>query len=161
MRGMTALFLGLAVAASLVLGCGSVSPSVPEDASNLSSPDAVDAKPALRSETGGVDKILFEAEPGTVVQGIIDSCTWKASAAGGPVEVNLSFTVVNNSKQAVWTTFRIQDSSGTMYRPAGRASEISVEVGESESRTIHTGKFPEGAEDLDLIISARQLTAIN
>ena len=44
-----------------------------------------------------------------------------------------------------------------MYRPGGRASEISVDAEERESRTIHTGKFTVGAEDVELIISARQL----
>lgn len=157
MWGISMLLLRLAVAATFAVGCGSSSPSVPGDAGSSGSPGAVDPTPTLRSETGGIGQILHDAAPKEVVEGIIDSCTWEPSAAGGPVELNLSFTVVNNSKQAVWTTFRMQNSSGTMYRPAGRASEISVDVGGRESRTIHTGKFPVGAEDVELIISARQL----
>ena len=145
MRGFIILLLG--VATSLMVGCGSASPGVTD----------VEATPTLRSETGGIGQILHDAAPGAVVAGIIDSCTWEATAAGGPVELNVSFTVANKSKQDVWTTFRIQDSSGTMYRPAGRASEISVDVGAKESRSIHTGKFEVGAQDVDLIISARQL----
>ena len=157
MSGMTMLLLQLAVAASIGVGCGSSSLSAPEDAGNSGSPGAVDVTPTPRSETGGIGQILRPAPPGEVVEGIIDSCTWEPSAVGGPVELNLSFTVINNSKQGVWTTFRMENSDGIMYRPGGRASEISVDVGGTESRTIHTAKFPIGAEDLDLIISARQL----
>ncbi len=151
------LFLRLAVGTLFVVGCGSSSLSAPKDASDSGSPGAVDATPTPRSETGGIGQILRESPPKEVVEGIIDSCTWEPGAVGGPVELNLSFTVVNNSKQEVWTTFRLQNSSGTMYRPGGRASEISVNVGGRESRTIHTAKFPLGAEDVDLIVSARQL----
>ena len=144
MSGMTMLFLRLAVGTLFVVGCGSSSLSAPKDASDSGSPGAVDATPTPRSETGGIGQILRESPPKEVVEGIIDSCTWEPGAVGGPVELNL-----RESR----TTFRLQNSSGTMYRPGGRASEISVNVGGRESRTIHTAKFPLGAEDVDLIVS--------
>ena len=159
MKGAAKLLLSAAVAALLVVACGNSSPAVPEDASNTPSAGAVDGTPTLtpRSETGGLGQVMRPSTPGEVVAGIIDSCTWEPPESGGPVELNLSFTIVNNSKKSVWTTFRVQDSSGTMYRPGGTASEVTVNVGEMGSRTIHTDKFPVGAEDLQLIISARQL----
>ena len=149
----TILLIQLALAAAFLVGCGSSSPSVAEVTSDSVTPGALDATPTPRSFTES-GRPIHNAAAGVSIEGIIDSCTWEPRASGGPVELNLSFSVVNKTKEEVTTTFRIQDGSGAMYRPAGRGNEIGLEAGATDSRTIHTGKFPVGAEDVDLIISA-------
>ena len=161
MKGMALLLLPLAVATLFVVACGSSSPAAPADSGDTVAPAASDPKPTARSETGGVGQLLERAETGEVLAAIIDSCTWEPVETGGPVELNLSFSVVNNSKKSVWSTFRVQNSSGKMYRPGGTASELTVNIGETGSRTIHTDKFPVGSEDLRLIISGRQLGEVH
>ena len=161
MKGTTMLLLPLAVATLFLVSCGNSSPAAPSDTRGAVAPAAPDVKPTARSETGGVGQLLEPAEAGEVVAVIIDSCTWEPVEAGGPVELNLSFSVVNNSKKSIWSTFRVQNSSGKMYRPGGTASELTVNIGETGSRTIHTGKFPVGSEDLRLIISGRQLGEVH
>ena len=49
------------------------------------------------------------------------------------------------------------NSSGAMYRPGGTGSELTVQIGETDSKSIHTDKFDLGAGDLKLIVSSRQL----
>ena len=71
--------------------------------------------------------------------------------------LNLTFSVVNNSKKQAWTTFRVMNSTGTMYRPGGTGSELTVNLGETGSKTIFTDKYDVGSDDLTLIVSARQL----
>ena len=140
MKGIATFLLPLA--AILMVACGSSAPAVPADTSNSVAPVTA----AGRS---------LKALAGKILETTVDSCTWESSEAGGQVELNVSFSVVNKSEEPIMTTFRVQNSSGTIYRRGGTASDIFVNPGETGNGTIQTGKFPVDAKDLSLIISKR------
>ena len=56
----------------------------------------------------------------------IDSCTWEPVEAGGPVELNLTFTIVNNAVESLFATYRVQNSKGSLFRPKGSDSSITI-----------------------------------
>lgn len=93
----------------------------------------------------------------------IESCTWEPSEAGGPIELNVSFTVVNNAPESLFATFLIRDQidPGLFYKPPGSKSALTAYTGEMESRTFHTGKFPVGSETLNLVIAGQRRTTEN
>ena len=145
------------MAVLLVTACGGTAPAAPAAtaAPEALAPTGVSAE--ARSETGGVGQVLEKAKAGEIVTVAIENCSWGPPEGGGPVGLNLTFSVSNNSKKVAWTTFRVMNSAGTMYRPGGTGSELTVQVGETGSKTLHTDKFDVGAADLKLIVSSRQL----
>ena len=160
MKAATAFSVVWILVVLLAAACGGTAPAA-APAAEATQPPAAEAasggSPEARSETGGVGQVLEKAKAGEVVSAVIDSCTWEPAEAGGPVGLNLTFSVVNNSKKQAWTTFRIMNSTGTMYRPGGTGSELTVDVGETGSKAIFTDKYDVGSDDLTLIVSARQL----
>ena len=93
----------------------------------------------------------------------IQSCTWEPSEPGGPVELNVSFTVVNNAPESLFATFLIRDQidPGPFYKPPESKSALTVYTVESDNRTFHTGKFPVGSETLNLVIAGQRRTTEN
>ena len=160
MKGATGVSVVWILVVLLVAACGGTAPAAAPVAEATQAPAAEAASGSsteARSETGGMGQVLEKAKAGEVVSAVIDSCTWEPADAGGPVGLNLTFSVVNNSKKQAWTTFRVMNSTGTMYRPGGTGSELTVNVGETGTKTIFTDKYDVGSDDLTLIVSARQL----
>ena len=83
----------------------------------------------------------------------IDECVWQQPSGGGDPEINVTFTLNNASGEQLFTTYRLQNSSGTIYKKAGVGGDLTVNDGESGARTLTTDKFDVGSEDLDLIVS--------
>ena len=93
---------------------------------------------------------------GREVEGVeitIDQCVWSQPDGGGDQEINVTFSLNNDSGEQLFTTYRLQNSSGTIYKKAGVGGDLTVNDGESGSRTLTTDKFPAGSEDIDLIVS--------
>ena len=88
----------------------------------------------------------------------IDNCTWEPVEAGGPVELNLTFTIQNNAPESLFSTYRVQNSTGSIFRPKGFDSSITIYTKESDGRTLHTDKFEVGATDLELVIAGQRRT---
>ena len=160
MKGATAFSVVWILVVLLAAACGGTAPAAEPVAEATQAPATEAASGGgteARSETGGLGQMLEKAKTGEVVEAVIDSCTWGPEEAGGPVGLNMTFSVVNNSKKQAWTTFRVMNSTGTMYRPGGTGSELTVNIGEKGSKTIFTDKYDVGSDDLTLIVSARQL----
>ena len=148
------------LAALLVTACGGSAPAEPSGSDATAAPESQASSQGnveARSETGGVGQVLEKAKAGEIVSVVIESCSWGPPEGGGANGLNLTFSVINNSKKIAWTTFRVMNSSGTMYRPGGTGSELTVQVGETGNKTLQTDKFEVGADDLNLIVSSRQL----
>lgn len=88
----------------------------------------------------------------------IDSCTWEPVEVGGPVELNLTFTIQNNAPESLFATYRVQDGKGNIFRPKGFDSSITIYTKESDSRILNTDKFEAGATDLELVIAGQRRT---
>jgi len=72
--------------------------------------------------------------------------------------LNLTFTIVNNAVESLFATYRVQNSKGSLFRPKGSGSSITIYTQKSDSRTLHTDKFPSGSEDLELVIAGQRRT---
>jgi hypothetical protein len=78
---------------------------------------------------------------------------------GGPVELNLAFTIRNNAPESLYATYRVQDKARTtFFRPKGFDQSITIYTKESDSRTLNTNKFEVGATDLELVIAGQRRT---
>ena len=146
-----------AVAAVLFVACGGSAPAASDATTGPEAPVSTEVGAVARSETGGLGQVMEKAKSGEIVSVVIDQCSWGPPEGGGTDGLNLTFSVINNSKKIAWTTFRVMNSSGAMYRPGGTGSELTVQIGETGSKSIHTDKFDLGAGDLKLIVSSRQL----
>ena len=155
MRGIVLLPVFAAISVMLVAACGGAASEADEQAGAGGAAAGVaagvqitPAKPRLAAgETGQ------RVRPPSELDITIDSCTWQPSEPGGPVELNVSFTVVNNAPESLFATFLIRDqiNPGLFYKPPGSKSALTVYTKETESRTFHTAKFPIGSETLNLV----------
>ena len=145
MRALTLLLSSTAVI--FAAACGGSAPG----AAATPVVDA-DTTPGVRpgaglSGFGGAER----AHIGVVIK--IDSCTWEPEEAGEPVQLNVAFTVLNEGSDQRFIRFRVQNTSGTIYRPKGANLGLTISSGETGSRTLHTTNFPVGSQDLSLVFS--------
>ena len=141
-------FTMLLASAAIIFGvaCGDSEPGVG------ASPTAEgNATPGLRPGAG-MSGFGRERKPSGLVI-TIDSCTWKPAEADGPIQLNVVFTVLNEESVLRFANYRVQNTTGTIYRPTGVDSDITVNAGETDSRTLQTAKFAVGAQDLSLVFS--------
>jgi hypothetical protein len=113
-----------------------------------------DATPGVRAGAGLSGFGGGERAPlGMVIT--IDSCTWEPREAGGPVQLNVAFSVLNLESVQRYARYRVQNSTGTIFRDTGSRSDSSITVkgGDTVSRTFHTTKFPVGSQDLSLVFT--------
>ena len=110
---------------------------------------------AVRKPTIEVVKEVVKEVP-TDFDIFIDSCTWESPKSDGPLDLNLTFSIVNNAPTTLFATYRIQDSKGNIFRPRGWGSSITIYAKESDSRTLRTNKFHVGAFDLELVIAVQR-----
>ena len=158
MRGM-ALFLIIA-AATFLGACGGAAaePANQDGAGGGATPDAPRLKITPGTPRARAGETGQRVRPPSELEVTIDSCTWEPAEAGGPVELNLRFTVQNNAHESLFATYRVQNSTGTIFRPKGFDSSMTVYTGKSDGRTLHTGKFEVGAGDLELVIAGQRRT---
>ena len=158
MRGM-ALFL-IVVASAFLGACGGA--AAEPGSQNSAGVGAATEAPRLQITPGTPRARAGETgqrvRPPSELVVTIDSCTWESVEPGGPVELNLSFNVKNNAHESLYATYRVQNSTGTLFRPKGFESSMTVYTGESDGRTLHTGKFEVGADDLELVIAGQRRT---
>ena len=75
----------------------------------------------------------------------IENCTWEPMETGGPIELNLTFSITNNTSKSLSTRYWIQDSKGNIFSPKSVG-----EHADQHRRTLNTNKFKAGATDLKL-----------
>ena len=83
----------------------------------------------------------------------IDSCPWEPEESGGPVQLTVAFTLLNEGSGQRFIRFRVQNTTGTIYRQKGANLGVTINPGETGSRTLHTTNFPVGSQDLSLVFS--------
>ncbi len=165
MKGIALLPVIVGITAVLIVACGGAAEGPNEQAgSEGGTPEAAGAvqiTPAAPRIAAG--ETGQRVRPASQLDITIDSCTWEPSEAGGPVELNVSFTVTNNAPENLFATFLIRDqiNPGLFYKPPGSKSALSVDTTETDSRTFHTGKFPVGSETLNLVIAGQRRTTEN
>ncbi len=165
MRGIVLLPVIAAISVVLAVACSGAASEADEQVGAGGANSGVapgvqitPAKPRIAAgETGQ------RVRPPSELDITIESCTWEPSEAGGPIELNVSFTVVNNAPESLFATFLIRDQidPGLFYKPPGSKSALTAYTGETESRTFHTGKFPVGSETLNLVIAGQRRTTEN
>ena len=160
MKRFALLLVSLAATAVVGAACGGAAaqPSA-QDSAVASAPreqQSVKITPGSpRADAGETGQRL---RPPSELDVTIDSCTWEPVEAGGPVELNLTFTIENNAAESLFATYRVQNSKGTLFRPKGFDSSITIYTKKSDGRTLHTDKFPAGSEDLELVIAGQRRT---
>ena len=145
MRAMTILLVSAAII--FAAACGGSAPSV-----GTTPTGEGEATPGLRAGAGlsgfggGV-----RAPIGVAIT--IDSCIWEPEEAGGPVQLTVAFTLLNEGSGQRFIRFRVQNTTGTIYRQKGANLGLTIKPGETGSRTLHTTNFPVGSQDLSLVFS--------
>ena len=88
----------------------------------------------------------------------IDSCTWAANEADGPVELNVTFTVVRLGPESLFATYRVADSNNPsqVYKPPGSKANLTAYPDAPATESLSTTKFEVGTEGLELIISGQR-----
>ena len=160
MRRMAMLLAPAAFAAVFVVACGSsAAPSSEEGGAGVGA--TIAAKPTVIARGSGLDRPALQRavvdEPPDM-EVTIDSCTWEANEAGGPVELNVTFSVLRLGPESLFATFRVHDKNNTslLYRPTGFDSGLTAGPGETTTKSLHTSKFPVGSPDLELVISGQR-----
>ena len=159
MRGIFPILLTAAMAV-LVMACGgSASPegeSASGSAANAGNAPQLQITPGQpRADAGETGE---RVRPPSELDITIDNCTWEPVEAGGPVELNLTFSITNNAPESLFATYRVQDGKGNIFRPKGFDSSITIYTKESDSRTLNTDKFEAGSTDLELVIAGQRRT---
>ena len=152
------LAVSLAACGGTASGPNEQESAVAESSGGAGAVQITPAKPRITAgETGQ------RVRPPSELDITIDSCTWEPSEPGGPMELNVSFTVVNNAPENLFATFLIRDQidPGLFYKPPGSKSALSVNTKETANRTFHTDKFPVGSETLNLVIAGQRRTTEN
>ncbi len=145
MRPLFHLLTSVAVI-MLLAACGGVAATTPAEESPTPTPTSDNPTGAGQTAFG----IGRELEGVDIA---IDECAWTQPDGGGDPELNVTFTLDNASGELLFVTYRLQNSSGTIYKQAGAAGDLTVTDKESGSRTMSTDKFDVGSTDIDLIVS--------
>lgn len=158
MRSVSALLLIILVMA-LVAACGGTAPSDEDSSGGADSREAPKLLITPGSPRPRAGETGQRVRPPSELEITIDSCTWQAVETGGPVELNLAFTIRNNAPESLYATYRVQDKARTtFFRPKGFDQSITIYTKESDSRTLNTNKFEVGATDLELVIAGQRRT---
>ena len=156
MRRMARLLALAALAGALAVACGTG--ASPSDGGDVA---AGDATPTPIARGSGLDRPALQRavvdEPPDM-EVTIDSCTWEPSEAGGPVELNVTFTVVRLGTESLFATYRVADinNPSLVYKPPGSKANLTAYPDAPATESLTTGKFPVGSPDLELIISGQR-----
>ena len=82
----------------------------------------------------------------------VDECAWTQPDGGGDPELNVTFTLDNDSRRAAIHHLQAPEQFRDYYR-AGAAGDLTVNDKDSGTRTMSTDKFDVGSTDIDLIVS--------
>ena len=87
----------------------------------------------------------------------IDSCTWAANEAGGPVELNVDFTVVRLGPESLFATYRVEDTNSSLiYKPLGSKANLTAYPDAPAVESLSTSRFEVGSTGLELVISGQR-----
>ncbi len=160
MRSVSALLLIILVVA-LVGACGGTAPSDEDkgasgEAESREAPKLLITPGSPRARAGETGQ---RVRPPSELEVTIDSCTWQPVESGGPVVLNLTFSIHNNAPESLYATYRVQNQARTtFFRPKAFEQSITIYTKESDSRTLDTDKFEVGADDLELVIAGQRRT---
>ena len=160
MRSVSALLL-IILSAALVGACGGTAPSDEDngssgEAGSREAPKLLITPGSPRARAGETGQ---RVRPPSELEITIDSCTWQAVETGGPVVLNVTFSIQNNAPESLYATYRVQNQARTtFFRPKGFEQSITIYTKESDSRTLNTDKFEVGSDDLELVIAGQRRT---
>ena len=137
----------VALAVMLLMACGGAAAPAPQPLETLEPTTTSEVTLKTGHTAMGIGRELEGVEI------TIDQCAWTKPEGGGDPEISVSFMLNNRSGEQIFTTYRLQNSSGTFYKKAGVGGDLTVNDGESGARTLTTDKFEVGSEDIDLIVS--------
>ncbi len=158
MRGIFPIAL-MIVLAVLIMACGGSSSAETESTGSAGAGSAPQLQLTPATPRADAGETGERVRPPSELDITIDNCTWEpVEAAGGPVELNLTFSITNNAPESLFATYRVQDSKGNIFRPKGFESSITIYTKESDGRTLNTDKFEVGATDLELVIAGQRRT---
>ena len=149
LKNSTLLMFVVTSCIAAALGCGgSAAPdtSAREASAAATQLPSVGATAGVREGAGQTARGRGRAASGLEV--VIDSCGWEEGD-----DLQLQFTIENTEDVLRFGNFRLQSSTGTIYRPPGVKSDISVPPGETRQYRANTDKFPRGSVDLSLVVS--------
>ena len=156
MSVMSIRLVAMTCAIAFVLACGAGDAQLnpggdAADAVTTTAPQTAGSTPGVREGAGQTTLGRGRAPSGLDIT--ITGCAWEPGEAGASGELSVTFSVRNEENVLRFASFRVQNSSGTIYRPSGTASSISVSARGTAERSLHTDKFPAGSEDLVLVVS--------
>ena len=157
MRGIFPIAL-MIVLAVLIMACGGSSSAETESTGSAGAGSAPQLQLTPATPRADAGETGERVRPPSELDITIDNCTWEPVEAGGPVELNLTFSITNNAPESLFATYRVQDSKGNIFRPKGFESSITIYTKESDGRTLNTDKFEVGATDLELVIAGQRRT---
>ena len=157
MRGIFPIAL-MSVLAVLIMACGGSSSAETESTGSAGAGSAPQLQLTPATPRADAGETGERVRPPSELDITIDNCTWEPVEAGGPVELNLTFSITNNAPESLFATYRVQDSKGNIFRPKGFESSITIYTKESDGRTLNTDKFEVGATDLELVIAGQRRT---
>ena len=157
MRGIFPIAL-MIVLAVLIMACGGSSSAETESTGSAGADSAPQLQLTPATPRADAGETGERVRPPSELDITIDNCTWEPVEAGGPVELNLTFSITNNAPESLFATYRVQDSKGNIFRPKGFESSITIYTKESDGRTLNTDKFEVGATDLELVIAGQRRT---
>ena len=157
MRGIFPIAL-MIVLAVLIMACGGSSSAETESTGGAGAGSAPQLQLTPATPRADAGETGERVRPPSELDITIDNCTWEPVEAGGPVELNLTFSITNNAPESLFATYRVQDSKGNIFRPKGFESSITIYTKESDGRTLNTDKFEVGATDLELVIAGQRRT---
>ena len=158
MRSILPIVTVAAIAVMLMACGGSASPEGESNSGSASAGNAPQLQLTPATPRADAGETGERVRPPSELDVTIDSCTWEPVEAGGPVELNLTFSITNNAPESLFATYRVQDSKGNIFRPKGFESSITIYTKESDGRTLNTDKFEVGATDLELVIAGQRRT---
>lgn len=165
MRRMFMLLALAAVAAIFVVACGS-SASPIDGNGGAGEGGAAAAEPTAIGRGSGLDRPALQRavvdEPPDM-EVTIDSCTWEPTEAGGPVELNVTFTVVRLGPESLFATYRVADKNNTslVYKPPGSKANLTAYPDAPAVESLNTTKFEVGSQNLELIISGQRRKTVS
>ena len=159
MRGMRIRLAAMTCAIAFVLACGAGDPQPNPGGDGAGSvpaatPNTAGSTPGVREGAG--QTALGRGRSPSGLDITITACAWEVWASG---ELSVTFSVRNEENVQRFASFRVQNSSGIIYRPPATASSIFVSARGKVERSLRTDKFPGGSEDLVLIVSDARRTS--
>ena len=149
MTHRTLLLTVATVCLSAALACGGNAVPVDDEGAPqtpVAASATVDASAGIGDEAGQPTRGRGRAESGLEV--VILTCGWVDGD-----DLRLEFSIENTEDELRFGNFRLQNTTGSIYRPPGVKSDISIPTAETREYSVNTDTFPRGPGDVSLVVS--------